>query len=236
MINELKNYSKESKYSYTLGMSLTIEALKGTANRVKRIYISSKVHQNDHLDLLCKLANAQHIDIIEDDKFISSLSIKENCYCIGVFEKFEHELKNDNHIVLLGYEDEGILGTTLRSAISFDNHDIVLIDNKVDLFSPRTVRASMGAIFHCNFGIYENIVDYINDYPNQNCYALLNRGDKELQEVTFDSPYSVFINYRDEKIKNIDNNIYIKHLHDENLNLEMRSTILFHYLFASKRS
>ena len=38
-------------------MSLTIEALKGIGNKVVKIYLSKKVHHNEHLDLLNKLAN-----------------------------------------------------------------------------------------------------------------------------------------------------------------------------------
>ncbi len=235
MINELKKYSTSSKYSYTLGMSLTIEALKGIGDKVVKIYLSKKVHHNEHLDLLIKLANDYGVEIIEDDKLISSLSIKENCYCIGVFEKFKKELVSREHIVLMNYQDEGILGTTLRSAISFDSHDIILINNDVDIFSPRTVRASMGAIFHCNIANYSSIDEYLKNYDGKNLYVLKDHEGEKLKEVSFKSPYSIFISCKDLDIKNA-HSIYINHRQDENLSWEIKSTILLHQLFVSKRS
>lgn len=235
MIKEIKKYNSYFSYSYTLGMSLTIEALKGIGNKVELIILSTKVHQNDHLQELYRLAKELNVEVVVDDKIIANLSIKENCYCIGVFKKFDRALSGKDHVVLYNFKDEGSLGTTLRSAISFDFHDIVLIANEVDLFSPRTVRASMGAIFHTNIVLYDSLKAYLKDYPRQNICPIVSAGE-ELKKAKITSPYSVILPFDiDDLSKVYPSGIYLKHRQDDILGLEAQSTIVLHELYQSKR-
>lgn len=53
----------------------------------------------------------------------------------------------DNAIVLENVQDPGNVGTVLRTASAFSIGAIVLIGDCADLYGPKTVRATMGAIF-----------------------------------------------------------------------------------------
>lgn len=237
MINEIKNYDCQSTYSYTLGMSLTIEALKGAGNCVERLILSSKVRQNEHLEQLLTLANDLGIEVVQDDKLIKALSIKENCYCIGIFKKFKRSLKSNEHLLLYQFKDEGDLGTTLRSAISFDFKDIVLIGDEVDYFSPKTIRASMGAIFHTNIVVFPSFEAYLKQYPNQKLYPLIADAKTELKKANITSPYSIVLPYAEMplNVEMLNNAIYIQYSREGQLGLEALSTIVLHELYQRKR-
>lgn len=51
------------------------------------------------------------------------------------------------HILLDGIQDPGNLGTILRTAEAFRIDSVLLTGNCADLYNPKTVRATMGAIF-----------------------------------------------------------------------------------------
>ena len=52
-----------------------------------------------------------------------------------------------NAIVLEGVQDPGNVGTVIRTANAFGVDAVILIGACADLFNPKTVRATMGAIF-----------------------------------------------------------------------------------------
>lgn len=58
-------------------------------------------------------------------------------------------------LVLERVQDPGNLGTILRSALAFGISDVLLSADSVDAWSPKVIRASMGACFNLN--IYENL-------------------------------------------------------------------------------
>ena len=232
----MENYKSTDSYSYILGISLTIEALKKVPLYIEKVYICSKLIKNDQYDKLLNLTNKYNIPVIEDDRVIEKLSIKENCYGIGVFKKFYHELKTDKHIVLYKFSDFGELGTIFRSAVSFDFKDIILIDAKIDYFDPRVVRASMGSIFHLNIKEYKNIDAYLKDYDKQNIYPFVSFGSKELKTLVLERPYSLIIpqNYYD--LDNIfKDGYYLKHQGFDDISLSSLSSIVFNYCYNLNR-
>jgi len=52
------------------------------------------------------------------------------------------------HIILDGLQDPGNLGTIMRSAWASGNAAVWLTESSVDIYSPKVVRAGMGAHFH----------------------------------------------------------------------------------------
>lgn len=228
----MNKYSINDNTSYSLGMSLTIEALKHKANFVEKIILSSKANRNEQLSYLLDLCNENNIEPIYDDKTIEKLSLKENCYCIGVFKKFDSKLQSNKHIVLYKFNDFGELGTILRSAVSFDFKDIVLIDSDIDYFDPRCIRASMGSIFHCNIERYASIEQYTNSYPNQNIIPFISNGNLELNDLNIKDNYSLII---PQEYKGLDDvylkGYYLKHNNLDEISLSVRSSIILNYAY-----
>ncbi len=61
--------------------------------------------------------------------------------------KLPEQLTGTRYMVLDGVQDPGNVGTILRTADAFDCDGLVLLGGCADPYSPKTVRASMGAIF-----------------------------------------------------------------------------------------
>lgn len=227
----MEKYQSNDDYSYILGISLTIEALKKVPTYISKVYVSSKAIKNDQYNKLVELCNLNKVSLIEDDKVIERLSVKENCYGIGVFKKFYSELSSGSHIVLYNFSDYGELGTIFRSAVSFNFKDIVLINCNIDYFDPKVVRASMGSIFHLNIKEYPNFDSYKKDY-DYHLYPFISKKDKELKELKLVKPYSLVIpqNYYD--LDDIfKNGYYLKHVGKEELALSALSSIVFNYCY-----
>ena len=58
-------------------------------------------------------------------------------------------LEGRRYAVLDGVQDPGNVGTILRTADAFHSDGLFLVNACADLYNPKTVRASMGAVFRC---------------------------------------------------------------------------------------
>lgn len=56
-------------------------------------------------------------------------------------------LPGRRYLVLEGVQDPGNVGTILRTADAFEADGLILLEGCADLYNPKTVRASMGAVF-----------------------------------------------------------------------------------------
>ena len=64
-------------------------------------------------------------------------------------EKLPERLEGKHYVVLDGVQDPGNVGTILRTADAFWADGMFIVNACADVFSPKTVRASMGAVFRC---------------------------------------------------------------------------------------
>jgi len=53
-----------------------------------------------------------------------------------------------NVLVIDGISDPGNLGTVIRSADAFGFEGVVILENTVDLYNSKTLRSTMGSVFH----------------------------------------------------------------------------------------
>ena len=233
----MEKYRNDSAYSYTLGMSLTIEALLHRGSFVKEVLLSSKASRNRQLEELLELCRKNGVSWRYDDRTIDRLSVKENCYCIGVFEKYSSSLQANRHVVLYGFSDYGELGTVLRSAVAFDFHDIVLISCSIDYFDPRCIRASMGSIFQCEFVRFEDVDEYKKKYGHYRLYPFVSKSVAELSETRFTEPYGLLIaqDYYGLDAEYPDG-ICMDHRGEKEISLSVRSSIILESAYAQKRS
>lgn len=168
---QIKPYKKDASYSYTLGAFPTYELILSKPDKVMRVLVHSGYSDMDGLMTLCAKNN---IPIETNDKLIGRLSDKENCFVTGVFEKYSCELSGDKpHIVLVNPSNMGNLGTILRTIVGFGIYDIAIILPSADIFNPKTIRASMGAMFKLNFHLYEAFEEYHCQFKEHDIFTFI---------------------------------------------------------------
>jgi TrmH family RNA methyltransferase len=83
-----------------------------------------------------------------------------------------NKIKSRLVVCLENIADPGNLGTIVRNCDWFGVTDVVLSKNCADAFSPKTVRASMGSIFHVNVYDDTELVNFIEEYKKKGYTAL----------------------------------------------------------------
>ncbi len=175
---EVKPYKKEAEYSYALGAFPTIELLKTKPEQVMEVYVHSTFPDTE---TILSLAALHHIPVIRQDKLIHRLSDKENCFVIGVFKKYTDILSKDRpHIVLVNPGNMGNMGTILRTAAAFGIKDMAVILPGADMFHPKTVRASMGALFRLNCACFQSFEEYRKKYDKHEVFCFMLNASKPL--------------------------------------------------------
>lgn len=190
MANQIKKYRKNFDYSYALGVFPTIELLKHKGESVSKILISSKGEENSGISEIMEICGNKGIQFEINDRLINRLSPKENCYAIGIFEKFQTPLRNGaNHLVLVNPINMGNLGTIARTMLGFCVNDLGIIGPAADMFDPRAIRSSMGATFQISFQYFNSIHDYMQAFDN-NLYTFMINGKTTLDKIDFKEPFS----------------------------------------------
>ena len=96
------------------------------------------------------------------DNDFSKLTSTENPQGIlAIFKSFLPKKEFFKDKIIIGLEnisDPGNLGTILRSCDWFGINTVILSEGCADLFNPKVIRSSMGAIFHLNILEKQNII------------------------------------------------------------------------------
>ena len=185
----LSAYKSDLDYSYAPGIFPSMECMKHRPEKVRRLLVHSAAAGREGIDKLRALAEAHGIRVEEADRALSRISGKENCYAAAVFEKFEDEPAAEKpHIVLHNPGDSGNAGTILRTALGLGIEDVALIRPCVDLFDPKTVRASMGALFRLRVKVYDRFEEYREAYPDRALYPFMLDASVPLQEAVKTKP------------------------------------------------
>lgn len=184
-------YERDDPHAFTFGVFPTIELLQHQPEHVSEVLLHTAGARNEGVTKIKAICYEMGIRTTVDDKLVERLESKENTYAIGVFEKYEPELRADsNHVLLVNPSDMGNLGTTLRTLLGFGFRDLAIIKPAVDLFDPRTIRASMGALFQINFAYFDSLDSYQESFTHH-LYPFMTNGEVLLAEAGFRSPYTL---------------------------------------------
>ena len=165
----LKPYKRDIGYSYSCGVFPTCELAEVKPGILKKIVVTKNSLENGGVVKLRERAAALGIPFIVDDKAVSRIYPKENVYAVGVFEKsFELPKPGENHVVLVNPGDMGNLGTIMRTMAAFEIFDLALITPCCDVYNPKTVRASMGAVFRLRISEFETFDAYRKSLAERN--------------------------------------------------------------------
>ncbi len=188
----MKRYRREDEMSYALGITLTFELLKYSPEYATKVYVHSEMQRGESFDKLAKLCRENNVPMEFSDKPFNILSQKENCFIIGEFKKFQRPVSKEAcHVVLNNPSNAGNMGTIMRSAAGFGITNLVIITPAVDEFDPKTVRASMGAIFRLNISVYSSFDEYASQCGKREFYPFMLKAKKKLPELEVKKPFSL---------------------------------------------
>lgn len=191
MNNYYKKYKRDFDHSYTYGVFPTLELLTYQPKQALRVFIHTKGKENEGLAKIKDLCQKYGISIEKADGLLAKLSSAENCYAIGVFKKYQTAIENsNNHVVLVNPSDPNNAGTIIRTMIGLDVTNLAVIKPAIDIFDPKVIRASMGAIFQLYFSYYNSFQEYQHTFVFHHMYPFMGKGKHILQNTTFQKPFS----------------------------------------------
>jgi TrmH family RNA methyltransferase len=229
---KIKRYQKKYDFSYAFGIYPTIELLKYRSDSIITVFLRSNVGSSkEDIDEIKRLCKEKNVPLNVSDRSIRKVAVKENTYAMGVFEKYESNLEQDsNHLVLVEPRNMGNLGTIIRTMLGFGFKNLVLVGASADIFDPKVIRSTMGALFRINFKPFDSIQEYMSEYFNHNLYPFMLGRGKDIREVEFREPFSLIQGNESrglsDEFEDIGQSVYIPHSDDiDSLNLAVATSI-----------
>lgn len=223
-LNQKKYREKENKFIVE-GLHLVEEAYnKGL---LEEVYI---LENNNY-----KISVEQNIITKSIMKKISSLKTPPKI--IGLVNKKENKFIGNKYLLLSNIQDPGNLGTIIRSSVAFNIDTIVLSEDTVDLYNPKTIRSTEGMLFNINI-VQKNIKQAIKELKEKNIkvYATSVESGTNIKKIpnTNKEKYAIIMGnegkgLKEEIILLADERLYIKmNPKCESLNVSVAASILLY--------
>lgn len=237
MQTAFKSYKRDFDYSYSFGAFPTIELIKFQPEKVIKVLVST-AYREEGAESLTALCAQKGVEMEYNDRAINRVSPKENCFVVGVFQKYAGTLDGGkSHIALANPSNMGNLGTIIRTMLGFGIKDLAIIGGGADILDPKAVRASMGAIFHINFAYFDSIEDYRAKFGVHDLYPFMLDGAVALDKLPprEQKPFTLIFGNEatglDASYSKIGQSVVIRHSHEiDSLNLSIAVGIaLYHF-------
>lgn len=144
--------------------------LEVPARLVEKVYVSETFFNESMVSgKLDKLScDASAIEVVIDEVFKLMSDTQTPQGILAVVKQPKYELMqlykgNDTHLLILeNVQDPGNLGTMMRTAEGAGATGVIMTKDTVDIFNPKTVRATMGSIYRVPFYITDNLEETVN--------------------------------------------------------------------------
>jgi len=151
---------------------------------IKQIFISEK-YKDDVTDF-------KNVVTLSSRLFSKLSAIKSPQGIMAIVEKkrytIEEIVKNSGlFIILENIQDPGNLGTIIRSADAFGAKAVFVSKGSADIYSDKTIRATMGSIFHLPIIDNIDIKNMLNSIKKEkiSVFAASLKGKKYLNDIKF---------------------------------------------------
>ena len=188
-------FRREEQRFVIEGVRLCEEAVKNEC--VVDYLLYSKTASDKYSDLISQLENkAKHTFCVDNRIFcaLSDTKTPQGVLCVvKTLDKnihFDKIKKNGIILALENIQDPSNLGTMLRTADALGVSSVVLSASCCDIYSPKVVRGSMGAVFRIPVCITDDLKSFISDFNNfGTSYAcVLDDTAVTLDQVEFKAP------------------------------------------------
>ncbi len=153
---------RKQKLFVVEGTKLVTEA--ASYGKLQKVYVSETVWEKEVKD---DIFGGCGYDVVTDKVFVSMSETVTPQGVIGLVRIPDYKLetmladKNGSILLLDDLRDPGNLGTIMRTAEGAGMSGVILSRESVDLFNPKAVRSTMGAIFRVPFYYTEDLVEVI---------------------------------------------------------------------------
>ena len=244
-LKKLKEKKYRDKYEEFIveGYKIVEEAISENVKIVKIVvsesFEKSSLYEKfvDYSDIICTIA---------DNLFESISNVVNNQGVLAIIKKEKLEEKNIDynsnfHLILNGIQDPGNIGTIIRTADSLNIKQIIVSRGTVEVYNPKIVRSTMGAIFRVKIIESANILDTIERLKEHGIkvYATDLYTNESIYSVDFDNSAVVIGNEArgvEEAVKNVcDKKIKIPMLgKTESLNASVATGVILYEVFRKK--
>ena len=194
------SFRKEEGCFAAEGRRLCDDAIKSGADIPLALF--SEEFYRDHPDQASRFMDSADQSFLVKNSIFCALSDTKTpqgvLFVIKTLDKpidFDTMNKNGKIVALESIKDPSNLGTILRSAEAFGVDLVVLSDDCCDIYSPKVIRGSMGALFRQAVCIVDELPAFIRRFSEygRSYAAVLDKESLKLSEVRFSDPCLVCI-------------------------------------------
>lgn len=179
-------------YTYAFGFHPALEVLRTKPSKVIKVLFKNQANKFKDTEQIRFICQQNNIKYEFNNRFVDKIAAKKNTYVAVVFQKYQEELMpQEDHIVLVNPSDFGNLGTIIRSMVAFGLNDLALIEPAADIFDPKVISTTTGALFKIRFKHYDEFKDYADQFELHNCFLFKPDGEKNLKSLKPKKPYSL---------------------------------------------
>lgn len=188
-MQKYKPYKKSFDHTYSLGLFPTLELLRARPEQAEAVIIAPGSDHSEGVQKIKDICKKAGIPLLESDKIINRISTHEHYFAIGVCKKFETQLEQKKpHLLLVNPDDSGNVGTILRTMLGFGHTNLAIIRPAVDIFDPKVIRASMGAVFKQRVAYFDSLEAYTSQFRHE-LFPFLLEGSTPLKSIHFSQQY-----------------------------------------------
>lgn len=187
-------YRRQSGFFIAEGLRVCYDAMLSNAD-IEILFATEKAIEKNR-DKFNELSEYSHKSFVVTEQIFSLISDTETpqgflCVikALDKISQFDTIKSNGKLLALDNVQDPNNLGTILRSAEAFGIDGIVMSEDCCDIYSPKVVRGSMGAVFRIPFVICSSISGYLSENTYLDSFAsVVDSSAKPITEVDFKSP------------------------------------------------
>ena len=134
--------------------------------------------------------NAQSSYVVSSNIFsiLSDTKTPQGVICVvkALDKKIHFDTINCKYVFLENMQDPSNLGAVLRSADALGFSGVIMTPGCCDIYSPKTCRASMGAVFRVPFMVCDDACDFIRDFNKSgSSYAAVVRDGTPITDIKY---------------------------------------------------
>ncbi|WP_031516052.1 23S rRNA (guanosine(2251)-2'-O)-methyltransferase RlmB [Desulfofalx alkaliphila] len=180
-----------------------VEELLGSGWQVQSLFYSTKLLENSRGKKLLEQAKGRKIDCWQiSENLFKELADTETpqgvlalvdmpCYDI------QHILTASNPLLVVvdGVQDPGNLGTIIRSADAAAATGVITLKGTVDLYNPKTLRSTMGSIFHLPIITEQQPNETVNILKQKGIKIVVGepRGGVDINQINLTQPVALVV-------------------------------------------